>query len=117
MGRLGLGQRLNIWLSLSSHCSSLLYQGPRGIEVMRARLCCSGPKASSAVLREGEEIKGVKKAAHQGMRLNFSLCPTALSSLPAPEQGLGQVLCRRSSESLWTHSFPNIVQTGSGLKG
>lgn len=64
---------------LSSHCFSLLYQGPWGIEVMGARVCCSGQKASCSGLREREEVKRVKKAAHEeGMRLNF--CVPQLSA-------------------------------------
>ena len=47
-------------------------------------------KTPCAGSRERKKVKGVKKAVHPGTRLNSPLCPTALSSLPAPEEGLGQ---------------------------
>lgn len=54
MGRLGLFP--------SNHCFSLLGQGPWGTEVLGARVCWPGKKASCAGLRERKKVKGVKKA-------------------------------------------------------
>ena len=58
---------------------------------------CAGPRAR-------EKIKGVKKAVYPGPKLNLSLHPPALSSPPAPEEGLGQGWHGRSSVSLWPSS-------------
>ena len=53
---------------------------------------CAGPRAR-------KKVKGVKKAVYPGPRLNLSLHPPALSSPPAPEEGLGQGWHWRSSEN------------------
>lgn len=60
VGKLGLGQSLNVSLFPKNCCFCLLRWGSQGTEVIEVKACWSHKKGANVGLRGKEEVKGMR---------------------------------------------------------